>query len=194
MSYKPSGSYHGQFTTQRFDTGVATDADSLPVATATRNGTDDGGFSLTVAKIDTGRYKVAGTIPVGYAPGDVVQISVSASVNSVLGKAVIDLFVVDSKHNADLNDFDPAADHVIVGDLTTSALSEFLLTNTGTTYSSAVAGSVAREIAANAATTWSDAELRQIRSRLGLDGDKTAPTSAGDLPDIKMIVQAGVGE
>ena len=108
MSYKPSGPYYGQFTTQRFDTGVATDADSLPVATATHNGTDDAAFSLTVVKIDTGRYKVSGTIPAGYAAGDVVQISVAASVNSVSGKAIVDSFVVDSKRNADLNDFDPS--------------------------------------------------------------------------------------
>ena len=194
MSYKPSGSYCGQFTTQRFDTGVVTDADSLPSATATRNGADDGAFNVTVAKIDTGRYKVTGTVPAGYVAGDVVQISVAAAVNGVSGKAVIDSFLIDSKHNADLNDFDPAVDEIIVGDLTASALSDFLLTNTGSTYSSAVDGSVAKEIADNVATTWSVTEQRQIRSRLGLDGDKTAPSSTGDLPDIKTIVQAGVGE
>ena len=227
MSYKPSGAYYGQFTTQRFDTGVATDADSLPTATAARNGSDDGAFTLTVAKLDTGRYKVTGTVPAGYAAGDVVQVCVAASVNGVSGKAIVDSFVVDSKHNADLNDFDPATetvdvgsvaganvtgpddlkadvsslstfdpavDEVIVGDFTAGALGGFLLTDTGSTYSSAVAGSVAKEIAENTATAWSVAERGQIRFRLGLDGDKTSPSSTGDLSDIKLIVQAGVNE
>ena len=227
MSYKPLGSYYGQFTTQRVDTGVATDADNLPVATATRNGTDDGAFAVTAIKIDTGRYKVSGTIPGGYSAGDVVQISVAATVNGVAGKGVIDSFVVDGKRNADLVDFDPSTDAVdvgsiggtdvggpddlkadvsnlstfdpfvdavVVGDFSASALSDFLLTSTGSTYSAAVSGSVVREIADNAAGTWSTTEQQQIRSRLGLDGDKTAPSSAGDLPDIKTIVQAGRGE
>ena len=96
MGYMPNSAYVGEFTTQRFDTGAATDADSLPTVTANKNGTDDATFSaaLTVAKIDTGRYKVTGTVPVTYAAGDVVNISVAATVNSVAGKAVIDSFVV----------------------------------------------------------------------------------------------------
>lgn len=193
MSYKPADAYYGQFTTQRFDTGVATDADSLPTATATRNGTDDGSFALTVTKIDSGRYKVAGTIPSGYVAGDAVQISIAATVNSVAGKGVTDSFVIDSKRNADLNDFDPAVNEVLVGDFTASALSDFLLTDTGSTYSAAVAGSVVKEIAGNTATSWTSSEQQQIRSRLGLDGTKATPSSDGDLPDIKLIIQAGRG-
>ena len=175
MSYKPAGSYYGQFTTQRVDTGVATDADALPGATATRNGTDDGAFALTVAKIDTGRYKVTGTIPAGYAAGDVVQVSVAATVAAVTGKAVIDSFVVDAKRNADLHDFDPAGDQVDVGSVG----------GTNVTGPDDLKADV---------TTWTTGEREQIRLRLGLDGDKTTPTSTGDLPDIKTIVQAGRGE
>jgi hypothetical protein len=92
---KASGSYYGEFVTTRFDTGAATDADSTPTATATKNGADDGSFSLTCSKIDTGRYKVTGTVP-AYSAGDVVQISVSATVNSVSAKGVVDEFVVAS--------------------------------------------------------------------------------------------------
>lgn len=92
---KPSGSYYGEFITSRADTGAATDADSTPTATATRNGTDDGTFSLTVTKIDTGRYKIAGTVP-AYTAGDIVHVSVAATVNSVAGKGVVDEFVVVS--------------------------------------------------------------------------------------------------
>jgi hypothetical protein len=92
--YRPSDSYYTEFTTQRFDTGAATNGDSLPTATATKNGTDDGAFTLTVANIDTGRYKISGTVPAGYAANDVVQISVAATVNSVSGKGVVDQFRV----------------------------------------------------------------------------------------------------
>jgi hypothetical protein len=101
---KPNDPYYGEFTTCSFSTGAATDADSLPVATATQNGTDDAAFALTVAKIDTGRYKITGTVPSGYASGSQVQISVAATVGGVAGKAVITSFVVDEKRVADLND------------------------------------------------------------------------------------------
>jgi len=90
---KAGGAYYGMFITSRADTMVATDADTLPVATATRNGTDDASFVLTVAKIDTGRYKITGTIP-AYSAGDQVQISVAAAVNAVAGKGIVDDFVV----------------------------------------------------------------------------------------------------
>ncbi len=92
---KSGGSYYGEFITSRADTGAATDADSTPTATATKNGTDDGTFSLTVTKIDTGRYKITGTVP-AYTAGDIVQISAAATVNSVAGKGIVDEFVVVS--------------------------------------------------------------------------------------------------
>jgi len=104
MGYKPGDIYHGEFTTCRFDTGIAADADTLPTATATRNGADDASFSLTATRLDTGRYAVSGTIPTSYASGNSVQISVSATVGGVAGKAVIDGFVVDTKRLSDLND------------------------------------------------------------------------------------------
>jgi len=91
---KPSGSYYGEFCTQRFDTGAANDADSTPTATANKNGTDDGSFTLTVTKIDTGRYKITGTVPNGYSAGDIVVVTVAATVNSVAGKGVVDQFQV----------------------------------------------------------------------------------------------------
>jgi hypothetical protein len=78
---KASGSYCGLFCTQRFDTGAATDADSTPTATANKNGIDDGSFTLTVTKIDTGRYKVTGTVPAGYTAGDSVIILKARAAN-----------------------------------------------------------------------------------------------------------------
>lgn len=109
---KASSSYFAEFCTQRFDTGAATDADATPTATATKNGSDDGAFSLTVTKIDTGRYKITGTVP-AYTAGDLVQISVAATVNSVSGKAVIDEFQIVSAR--------PGIDDIPVEDVTLTA-------------------------------------------------------------------------
>lgn len=100
ITYKPGMTFVGQFCTQRFDTGTATDADSLPVATASKNGTDDAGFVLTVANIDTGRYRVTGTIPLTYVTEDVVHVSVVAVVNGVSGKAVVGEFVIEEASGA----------------------------------------------------------------------------------------------
>jgi hypothetical protein len=107
-SYQAGDSYYGEFCTQRFDTGAATDADSTPTATATKNGADDGTFSLTVTKITTGRYKITGTVPAGYSVGDVVQISVAATVNSVAGSGVVDQFTIDPIYKS-LNTATPAS-------------------------------------------------------------------------------------
>lgn len=102
MSYKPSDSYFGGFTISHPTTRAAVNADSLPSATATKNGADDGAFSLTVTNLDTGRYKITGTIPAGYTSGDVVQVSVAATVSSVAAKAVVNSFVLDGQRNSDL--------------------------------------------------------------------------------------------
>ena len=93
MSYVAGGAYAAGFATSQFSTGAAMNADALPVATATRNGTDDAGFVLIVANLATGRYKVTGTVPAGYAVGDAVQVSVTAMVDGVAGCGVVDSFV-----------------------------------------------------------------------------------------------------
>lgn len=95
MGLNAGNTYWGGFTTQNPATGEATDADFLPVGTATKNGVDDAGFPLTVANIDTGRYSVTGTVPSTYVPGDFVQISIAATLGGVSGKAVIDSFLVE---------------------------------------------------------------------------------------------------
>lgn len=110
---KANESYYGEFCTQRFDTGAATDADSTPSATANKNGVDDASFSLTVTKIDTGRYKISGTVPAGYSAGDTVLISVAATVNSVAGKGVVDQFQVVSAR--------PGTDDIPVEDVSLAA-------------------------------------------------------------------------
>lgn len=98
--YRPSDSYYAEFTTRVFSTGVGTNADSLPTATANKNGTDDGTFTLTCANIDTGRYKITGTVPAGYASGDRVVITVAATVSSVADKCVVDEFLVQPASSA----------------------------------------------------------------------------------------------
>lgn len=104
MSFKPGDSVVIEFTTQRFDTGAATNADSLPTGTAIKNGVDDGAVTVTVMGIDTGRYKAAFAVPLTYSAGDVVECSIAATVNSVAGKAIVFRTQLDSKRVGDLHD------------------------------------------------------------------------------------------
>lgn len=94
MFYKAGQSYYKEFIVSNPATGAAVNADSLPTATANKNGADDAGFVLTVANIDTGRYKITGTVPGGYAEGDMVNVTVAATVSAVVGKGVVDTFKV----------------------------------------------------------------------------------------------------
>lgn len=94
MHLAAGDTYHGLFITANQGTGAAQDADSSPAATATRNGSDDGAFTLTATKIDTGRYQVSGSVPAGYAIGDQVLISIAATIGGVATKQVIDRFTV----------------------------------------------------------------------------------------------------
>jgi hypothetical protein len=104
MGYKPGDTYIGEFTTEDVS-GNAADAGSTPTATLVHNGSDDGAVTLTVTHIDTGRYKISGTIPSsGYVSGDKVQILISAAVGSATPKQVIDSFVLDGKRVSDLHD------------------------------------------------------------------------------------------
>jgi len=195
MMLKPSDSYTAQFTTQHPETAVATNADSLPVATATRNGTDDAGFVLTVTNMATGRYKITGTIPVTYTAADIIQISVQATVATIAATAIVDGFAIDTKRNSDLNDFNVATESVTVDNVTATALADFFTTNSGTTFASAIAGSVVKEVVDNIAvgagsSDWTTTEREHIRYRLGIDGTATTPIATGDLSDIKTILQA----
>jgi hypothetical protein len=104
MSYKPSDSYSKEFVTSSPTTGAAADADSTPAATADFDGSGTGSMALTVTHIDTGRYKITGTIPAGRVKGDVLNVSVAATVGGVAGKAIVDTQVLDSKRVGDLAD------------------------------------------------------------------------------------------
>ncbi len=90
----PGENYYGQFVTQNHSTGALQAADTLPVATATRNGVDDGAFTLTVASLATGRYLISGVIPSGYAPGDTLGVSYTATVSTVAMGGIVSNFVL----------------------------------------------------------------------------------------------------
>ena len=86
--YKPGDTVYTEFTTQVFATGVATNADSLPTGILNRNGTDTA-VSVTVTNLDTGRYKASFVIPATYVPGDVLILTIAATVSSVSGKNIV---------------------------------------------------------------------------------------------------------
>ncbi len=85
--YGPGSTVWREFITST-STGAATNADSLPTGTLNQNGTDVG-TTVTVTNIDAGRYKATFTIPTTYSPGDEVCCTISATVSTVVGKAVI---------------------------------------------------------------------------------------------------------
>ncbi|GEM_PF-3305258 len=200
MMLKPSDAYTAQFTTQHPDTAVAIDADATPTATATRNGTDDGAFNLTVTLIATGRYKITGTVPATYSAGDIIQITVNATVNGTNATAVIDHFQIDTKRNSDLIDFNPTTQSINVGQWAGNNVSSTdfsVLTyldasiSSRSTFDPQSDQVTAENIGTGSdSTDWTDTEKQQIRHRLGIDGDTSLPTNTGDLLDIKTILQA----
>ncbi len=89
MDYKPGDTVYAEFCTQVFATGVATNADSLPTGTVNRNGTDDGAVTVTVTNLDAGRYKASFAVPATYVPGDVLNLTVAATVSTIAGKSPV---------------------------------------------------------------------------------------------------------
>jgi hypothetical protein len=85
---KPEQAITIGFETQRFDSGAATDADSLPTGVLVKNGSDTAA-TVTVTNKADGSYTASVTIPVDATAGDVFEIRIEATVNSVAGKATI---------------------------------------------------------------------------------------------------------
>jgi hypothetical protein len=77
----------GQFTTSRADTGAAANADTTPAGTLVLNGVDNAA-AVTITNPSTGVYKWSVTLPT-LAFGDLVQVRIAATVNSVTGKAIV---------------------------------------------------------------------------------------------------------
>lgn len=95
--YKPGQAYFGYFPTADA-TGESADADSLPTATAVRNGVDDA-WALTVGHAGTGRYTITGTVPGTYADGDRLQIRVEAVIGGLTTDGVVDNFAIRTIDN-----------------------------------------------------------------------------------------------
>ena len=95
MSLRPGDAFAFEFQVTAAD-GALTDADSAPTGTVVRNGDDDATPTVTIANKATGRYKASGTVPSGYAAGDVVQVRLAATVGGVATGGVQPLGVLDS--------------------------------------------------------------------------------------------------
>lgn len=89
MSLRAGDNLTVEFVTSNPNTAAVQTADSLPAVTMVHNGSDDGAVTVTVTLVDTGRYKAACTIPNTYSGADIVELSASATVASVAGKAIV---------------------------------------------------------------------------------------------------------
>lgn len=96
MTLRPGDTWWGEFITSSPTSGAASDADSLPVCTASRNGSDTT-IAVTVTGVDTGRYKATMACDGTWVAGDWITVSAAATVNGVAGKGVVDNFVMDTK-------------------------------------------------------------------------------------------------
>lgn len=87
MSVRSAQSITKEFRTRNFSTGVLTDADSTPTGTLYVNGTSNAA-TVTVTHHSTGKYKAAVTLPT-LAIGDLAELEVAATVNSVSDSAIV---------------------------------------------------------------------------------------------------------
>ncbi len=103
---------HYDFTTHSPTTGAVTDADSTPTSEVFEDDNDTPILSPTVTKRTgkTGNYRVpiAATSGNNFGVGRSYNVIVSATVNTVVAKARIASFTLDSKRIGDLNDLSQA--------------------------------------------------------------------------------------
>lgn len=98
--YKIDQYFECHFSTQRFDTGAATDADALPTYRVYEENNDTVLDSGNCSKVDdagtTGYYKARAqaTVALGYEVGKVYHVRVAATVNSVAGAGVVGRFSI----------------------------------------------------------------------------------------------------
>lgn len=81
MIYRAGGAAYVPFVINT--SAGLTDAGSLPTASLLRNGSVDGAVTVTVTRLSLGRYVASFTVPSGYAAGDDLSVSISATVSSV---------------------------------------------------------------------------------------------------------------
>lgn len=98
--YKLDQYFEFTFSTQRFDTGAATDADATPTYRVYEENNDTVIANGDTAKRDdantTGYYYVRGqcTTALGYEVGKTYEVRVAGTVNSVAGAAVVGRFAI----------------------------------------------------------------------------------------------------
>lgn len=101
MIYKDSSNYTCLFLTANSVTKESQNADTLPIAIAMKNGLVDDNFELVVTNVNTGVYKITGTIP-SYSIGDRVDIIVTAIIDGVIVRDIVDSFKIDSHFISDV--------------------------------------------------------------------------------------------
>jgi hypothetical protein len=96
LHYQAGDSWSVTFTVADAS-GAAANADATPVVTILRDGiVDTAGWSLgTVTNPATGRYRVAGSVPLSIPPGSLVEIEVAATIGGVSARAIIERFRLD---------------------------------------------------------------------------------------------------
>lgn len=92
MFYKAGDTYYAEAVTKDPATGAAEDALATN-AVVTKNGVDNV-WAPTVTNIDTGRYKITGTIPADFITGDRIQVYLYADMGGVPTKQIIDNFEI----------------------------------------------------------------------------------------------------
>lgn len=99
--YRPGDIFYSQFTVSNVS-GVASNADSLPLGNLVKNGVDDNTPRVFVTNIDIGRYTTSGIIPSAYAKGDTVGVIISGYVGGSLTKAYTSLGQLDTYYTGDI--------------------------------------------------------------------------------------------
>lgn len=89
MSYAPGDTFVRHFLTRHAAGKV--NADFLPTAEITRNGTADGDVVVTVTNLSPGRYIASGTIPVGYVVGNQVDIFIQTTIDAIVDQQIVEL-------------------------------------------------------------------------------------------------------
>jgi hypothetical protein len=142
----------------------------------------------TLTHIGSGRYYADLTQSAIATAGDLIETRYkSANTAETPGDSVQ---VLGFDPAAALSTFDPTSDTVDIGSVAGSSVSAV------DDFKADVAGLSTFDHETDVVITagsdfWSTTEQRQIRQRLGIDGDKSQPSTGGDITDIKTLLQAG---
>jgi hypothetical protein len=92
--YAPGASYYDMFTVADPATGILRDADSLPGVVVTRNRVQSVEMTVTVTRLDLGRYRLSGIVPATWNAGDRIRIRPVLRVGGRLLTPPVSSFVV----------------------------------------------------------------------------------------------------